>query len=201
MRIYRSPLLLRWLFPSAIWKGDDKRAVYLTFDDGPSEALTPWILQTLKKAEVKATFFCVGNNVKKHPELFQQIQEEGHRVGNHTMHHENGMKTRANDYLQSVDEANSFIQSPLFRPPYGKITLKQYFQLKKRNIQIVFWSWLSYDFDPNQASEKVKMKAKSIKGGDILVFHDNPKSAETLTESLEEVIQLLNQKRLTFKTI
>lgn len=201
MRIYRSPLLLRWLFPSAIWKGDDKRAVYLTFDDGPSEDLTPWILQTLRKAEVKATFFCVGNNVKKHPELFQQIKEEGHRVGNHTMHHENGMKTEANAYLQSVDQAHSLIQSSLFRPPYGKLTLKQYFQLKKRNIQIVFWSWLSYDFDPNQASEKVKTKAQSIKGGDILVFHDNPKSAETLTESLEEVILLLNQKQLTFKTI
>lgn len=201
MRIYRSPLLLRWLFPSAIWKGADKHAIYLTFDDGPSESLTPWILQTLKEANVQATFFCVGNNVRKHPELFKQIQEAGHRVGNHTMRHENGLKTTAQDYLQSVEDAHLFIKSQLFRPPYGKLTLKQYFKLKKRSLKIVFWSWLSYDFDPNQYAENVKLKANSIKGGDILVFHDNPKAAETLTESLQEVIRLLQQKQLTFKTI
>jgi len=201
MRIYRSPLLLRWLFPSAIWKGDDKHAVYLTFDDGPSESLTPWILQILKDANVQATFFCVGNNVKKHPDLFRQIIADGHLVGNHTMHHENGLKTAAFDYLHSVDQANTLIQSNLFRPPYGKLTMKQYFQLKKRNLQVVFWSWLSYDFDPKQCSDKLKTKAQSIKGGDILVFHDNPKAAETLTESLQEVIRLLKHKQLTFKTI
>ena len=201
MRIYRSPLLLRWLFPSAIWKGKDKHAVYLTFDDGPSEGLTPWILHTLKEKEVKATFFCVGNNVKKHPELFAQIQQDGHVVGNHTMRHENGMKTATHLYLDSVDEARDLINSNLFRPPYGKLSLKQYFHLRKRKIQIVFWSWLSYDFDPNQSSDEVKLKAQTIKGGDIIVFHDNPKSAETLTESLHEVIRLLNQKQLIFKTI
>lgn len=201
MRIYRSPLLLRWIFPSALWKGDDQHAVYLTFDDGPSESLTPWILDTLRVHNVKATFFCVGNNVQQHPELFAQIQRDGHVVGNHTMRHENGIKTSTTSYLDSIEEAKKIIPSNLFRPPYGKLSVKQYLQLKKRKLQIVFWSWLSYDFDPSQSSDEVKLKAQSIKGGDIIVFHDNPKAAETLTESLHEVIRLLNQKQLTFKTI
>lgn len=201
MRTYRSPKLLRWLFPSAIWKGNDKRAVYLTFDDGPSKELTTWILEMLKKAEIKATFFCVGNNVKNYPELYRQIISEGHQVGNHTMHHENGLKTSAADYLMSVKEAQKQIDSELFRPPYGKLSIKQYFQIKRLNMKVVFWSWLSYDFDPTQSVNELKKNLHTIKGGDILVFHDNPKAANTLIESLQYVIDFLDKKSLTIKTI
>jgi len=201
MRFYRSPRLLRWLFPYAIWKGADKRSVYLTFDDGPSQELTPWLLETLKKAEIKATFFCVGNNVKNHPELYRQIISEGHRVGNHTMYHENGLKTTSADYLRSVKEAQEQIDSELFRPPYGKLSIKQYFQIKRLHMKVVFWSWLSYDFDPTQSVEELKKNLHTIKGGDILVFHDNPKAANTLIESLQYVIDFLNKKSFTIKTI
>jgi peptidoglycan/xylan/chitin deacetylase (PgdA/CDA1 family) len=201
MRLYRSPRLLRWLFPFAIWKGADKRSVYFTFDDGPSQELTPWILETLKKAEIKATFFCVGNNVKNHPELYRQIISEGHRVGNHTMHHENGLKTSAADYLTSVKEAQKQIDSELFRPPYGKLSIKQYFQIKRLHMKVVFWSWLSYDFDPTQSVDELKKNLHTIKGGDILVFHDNPKAANTLIESLQYVIDFLSKKSITIKTI
>jgi len=201
MRLYRSPRLLRWLFPYAIWKGVDKRSVYLTFDDGPSKELTPWLLETLKKAEIKATFFCVGNNVKNHPELYRQIISEGHRVGNHTMHHENGLKTSAADYLRSVKEAQEQIDSELFRPPYGKLSIKQYFQIKRLHMKVVFWSWLSYDFDPTQSVDELKKNLHTIKGGDILVFHDNPKAANTLIESLQYVIDFLDKKSFTIKTI
>jgi len=201
MRLYRSPRLLRWLFPFAIWKGADKGSVYLTFDDGPSQELTPWILETLKKAEIKATFFCVGNNVKNHPELYRQIISEGHRVGNHTMHHENGLKTTSADYLRSVNEAQEQIDSELFRPPYGKLSIKQYFQIKRLHMKVVFWSWLSYDFDPTQSVEELKKNLHTIKGGDILVFHDNPKAANTLIESLQYVIDFLDKKSFTIKTI
>jgi peptidoglycan/xylan/chitin deacetylase (PgdA/CDA1 family) len=201
MRLYRSPRLLRWLFPFAIWKGADKRSVYLTFDDGPSKELTPWLLETLKKAEIKATFFCVGNNVKNHPELYRQIISEGHRVGNHTMHHENGLKTSAADYLRSVKEAQKQIDSELFRPPYGKLSIKQYFQIKRLHMKVVFWSWLSYDFDPTQSVDELKKNLHTIKGGDILVFHDNPKAANTLIESLQYVIDFLDKKSFTIKTI
>ena len=201
MRLYRSPRLLRWLFPFAIWKGADKRSVYLTFDDGPSKELTPWLLETLKKAEIKATFFCVGNNVKNHPELYRQIFSEGHRVGNHTMHHENGLKTSAADYLRSVKEAQKQIDSELFRPPYGKLSIKQYFQIKRLHMKVVFWSWLSYDFDPTQSVDELKKNLHTIKGGDILVFHDNPKAANTLIESLQYVIDFLDKKSFTIKTI
>jgi len=201
MRFYRSPRLLRWLFPYAIWKGADKRSVYLTFDDGPSQELTPWLLETLKKAEIKATFFCVGNNVKNHPELYRQIISEGHRVGNHTMYHENGLKTTSADYLRSVKEAQEQIDSELFRPPYGKLSIKQYFQIKRLHMKVVFWSWLSYDFDQTQSVDELKKNLHTIKGGDILVFHDNPKAANTLIESLQYVIDFLNKKSFTIKTI
>ena len=201
MRLYRSPRLLRWLFPYAIWKGVDKRSVYLTFDDGPSKELTPWLLETLKKAEIKATFFCVGNNVKNHPELYRQIISEGHRVGNHTMHHENGLKTTSADYLRSVNEAQEQIDSELFRPPYGKLSINQYFQIKRLHMKVVFWSWLSYDFDPTQSVDELKKNLHTIKGGDILVFHDNPKAANTLIESLQYVINFLDKKSFTIKTI
>jgi peptidoglycan/xylan/chitin deacetylase (PgdA/CDA1 family) len=201
MRLYRSPRLLRWLFPFAIWKGADKRSVYFTFDDGPSQELTPWILETLKKAEIKATFFCVGNNVKNHPELYRQIISEGHRVGNHTMHHENGLKTTSADYLRSVKEAQEQIDSELFRPPYGNLSIKQYFQIKRLHMKVVFWSWLSYDFDPTQSVDELKKNLHTIQGGDILVFHDNPKAANTLIESLQYVIDFLSKKSFTIKTI
>ena len=201
MRIYRSPRLLRWLFPSAIWKGADEHAVYLTFDDGPSQELTLWLLETLRKAEIKATFFCVGNNVKKHPELYRQIVADGHEVGNHTMQHENGLKTSVGDYLTSVKEARKQIDSPLFRPPYGKLSVKQYLEIKRLHMKVVFWSWLSYDFDPSQSMDQLKNKLHTINGGDILVFHDNPKAADTLLESLQYAIDFLRQKAFTFKPI
>ena len=201
MRFFRSPLVARILFPGGLWKGKDKHAVYLTFDDGPNPHVTPWVLDLLKKEDIKATFFLVGKNIIQNPELVAKIEAEGHRVGNHTMNHERGTDTELNVYLNSVSEVDRLISSDLFRPPYGRISFRQFFKLIKNGKKIVFWSWLSYDFDKEISTERIIRKAKKIKGGDILVFHDSEKSFSNLKESIEKIIYEIKAKNLSFKTL
>ena len=172
------------------------QTVYLTFDDGPVPEATPWILELLKEKGMKATFFCVGDNVRKHPEIFEQILSEGHAVGNHTMRHEKGVVTEESSYLDSVDEASKYIESKLFRPPYGRMTWKQSRVLRKK-FRIIMWTWLSYDFDQNVPTQRIVQKAKKeIKSGDIVVFHDNMKSFDRLKKILPDVLSDLERKGL-----
>lgn len=200
MRFFRSPLLARYLIRKGIWKGSDKNAIYLTFDDGPNPEVTPFVLNVLRKYNIKATFFCVGNNVKNHPEVYAQILEEGHRVGNHTMFHENGTKTANAAYIASVETASTYITSDLFRPPYGKLSPTQFKTIiKSLKKKVIFWTWISYDWDKTLASSEIILKAKSIRGGDILVFHDSLKAQKNLTESLEIIIQMLQKRNFHFK--
>jgi peptidoglycan/xylan/chitin deacetylase (PgdA/CDA1 family) len=174
MRLFRSPYIARFVFRNGIWKGRDKRAIYLTFDDGPHPVVTPYVLDVLKNNNIKATFFCVGNNVEKYPEVYRQILEEGHQVGNHTMFHENGTKTPRKAYTDSVEKAATVIESELFRPPYGKLTPFQFkyifSSLKKK---VVFWTWLAYDFDSKLTGKEIIKKAEKIKAQIELLEHLN----------------------------
>jgi peptidoglycan/xylan/chitin deacetylase (PgdA/CDA1 family) len=201
MRFFRAPLIAKLLFPSGIWKGKESDSIYLTFDDGPNPEVTPWVLDLLNQFQIKATFFLVGKNVKDYPELLNRIISEGHQIGNHTMNHECGTKTGLNSYRSSVSQAEFYIQSDLFRPPYGKITRNQFRTLLDEGKKIVFWSWLSYDFDNTISPKKIIQKAKDIKGGDILVFHDSEKGFPNLKNSIIEIIEQLKSRGLKFKTL
>lgn len=200
MRLFRSPYIARLAFRNGIWKGRDKRAIYLTFDDGPHPEVTPYVLDILKRNKIKATFFCVGNNVEKYPQVYLQILKEGHQVGNHTMSHENGLITPKKEYLSSIVNASNFIESELFRPPYGKLTpfqFKHIFSSLKKKV--VFWTWLAYDFDAKLTGGEIIKKAERIKGGDILVFHDSIKAQKNLQETLETIILMLQKRNFQFK--
>lgn len=183
-----------------MWGFSDKNKVYLTFDDGPTEELTNWILQTLEELDVKATFFCVGNNAMKYPDLMVQIKEQGHQIGNHTMSHENGRFTSKTDYLKSIAEASRYTSSTLFRPPYGRLPLS-YVGPIRRHYQIVMWSWLSYDFDKQIPERKILIESKKIKAGDILVFHDNLKVQDRLKALLPDIIAELKARGFQFAVL
>ena len=196
MRLFKTPRLIRFVHKRITWGFSiSDPIVYLTFDDGPHPTITPWILDELSKHDFKATFFCVGENVQRYPEIYQRIIDEGHAVGNHTMRHENGLQVSNERYLESVKEANKLIESNLFRPPYGKITPSLIRQLKCK-YNIVLWSWLSYDYYANVSIEKILQKADKIKAGDILVLHDNQKLVDRQKVLLPELIELLKAKNL-----
>jgi peptidoglycan/xylan/chitin deacetylase (PgdA/CDA1 family) len=200
MKNFRIPFFVPWIFPRRIWKMKSKNAVYLTFDDGPQEGLTDWILDFLEERNIQATFFCVGENVKNQPVLFSKILSKGHRVGNHTMKHEKGTRTHRSNYLKSVKNAGEYIESELFRPPYGRLPLWKTTEIRK-NYRIVMWSWLSYDYDNTVSIDNILANAKSIKGGDILVFHDNLKSHDRLKVLLPKVVDVITEKGLHFQSI
>lgn len=186
--------------PRRVWHIRDHQHIYLTFDDGPNPEITPWLLDFLSAKQIKATFFCVGSNVVKHPEIFQRILQEGHAIGNHSMRHEKGSITSNSSYVQSVNEAAKIIHSPLFRPPYGRMNMLQERILRKK-YRIVMWSWIAYDFDRAISIEQILVSAQGIKAGDILVLHDNDKFSDRTKELLPRLVELLENKGLKFKAI
>ncbi len=202
MRLFKTPRFFRLIFPNKTWGFSRlENTVYLTFDDGPDPEVTPWILDQLKEKEILATFFCVGANVQLHPEIYQRIINDGHSIGNHSMNHENGLRTSNQVYYSSIEQASKLIDSNLFRPPYGRMSLSQTKRLK-RNYKIIMWSWLSYDFDEKTSIETILNKAKQqIKGGDILVLHDNPKSFNRIKILLPQLIDCVEKKQFEFKRI
>lgn len=196
MRIFKTPRLIRFVIRRITWGFSvSEPTVYLTFDDGPNPNITPWILDELQKHDFKATFFCVGENVQRYPAIYERILKEGHAVGNHTMKHENGLKVRSEAYLESIQQARQWIDSDLFRPPYGKITPGIIRKIKK-DYHIILWSWLSYDYDSKISINKILQKASRIEAGDILVLHDNDKIVERQKELLPALIELLKVKKL-----
>jgi peptidoglycan-N-acetylglucosamine deacetylase len=202
MRLYRTPRFFRRIFPRMTWGfSRSTAAVYLTFDDGPDPAVTPWVLDELRSRNAKATFFCVGSQVKKFPDLFEQIKREGHTVGNHTMNHENGRKTDSKKYLESIHDADKLIDSKLFRPPYGSISGKQTKDVSDQGYKIIMWSWLTYDFDDQVEIDQIVQAAQKVNSGDIVVLHDNPKCFERLKRILPGVLDAISQKGLDFEGI
>ncbi|WP_339695524.1 polysaccharide deacetylase family protein [uncultured Marixanthomonas sp.] len=206
LRLVTVPKFVQRIYPKRIWAlpNNDKK-VYLTFDDGPIPEVTPWVLDTLKKYNAKATFFCIGDNIKKHPDIFKRILAEGHSVGNHTFNHLNGWQTSTQRYINNVSlfekelQAQSFHHSSLvsrtslFRPPYGKITSKQANLLQEKGYKIIMWSVLSYDYDASVSKEQcLHHVSQNIQPGSIIVFHDSIKAQKNLRYVLPKVLD--NQK-------
>jgi peptidoglycan/xylan/chitin deacetylase (PgdA/CDA1 family) len=202
MKLFNTPKLASVIFPKRVWfLKEEANTIYLTFDDGPRPEITPFILDILKEKKIKATFFCVGINVEKFPDIFLRIIKEGHRVGNHTFLHENHSKTDFKAYKKSIDKAETLIYSNLFRPPYGRLTSIAARKIAKK-YKIIMWSWLSYDFDKSISIDYILKKAdKEIKSGDIIVLHDNEKIADRQKELLPKLLEILNEKKFKFEVI
>lgn len=193
-----------WDIPNADHK------IYLTFDDGPIPEITAWVLQELEKYNAKATFFCIGDNIRKYPEIFEKVIAGGHSIGNHTFNHLNGWKTSCDDYLE-----NSFLfeeqalqskiynqKSKIFRPPYGKIKISQAKKLRQQGYKIIMWDILSADYDCNISQEKcLENVVKNIAPGSIIVFHDSLKAFPRLKFALPKALEILNKRGYLFEAI
>jgi peptidoglycan-N-acetylglucosamine deacetylase len=190
MFIAKTPDFLQFLMPALTWRlPTDEKILYLTFDDGPIPQVTPWVLETLRTYAAKATFFCVGDNVQKHPELFQQVLAEGHSVGNHTFNHLNGWKTDTNNYLENVAQCSRVLESKLFRPPYGRLKPQQMRALKK-DFRIVMWDVLSGDFSQKMApAHCLQQVRRHARPGSIVVLHDSLKAERNLRWVLPRVLE------------
>ena len=186
---------------SLIWRGDiTGKNVYLTFDDGPSGPFTHEILDILDAVNARATFFCVGDNVRRYPDSYEEILRRGHRTGNHTFYHLKGWKTKLNQYVSDVYEAAHLIRSDLFRPPYGKISYLQINRLKK-DFKIVMWSVLSMDYDPSFSAEKcLEIVNRNTSNGKIVVFHDSIKAEAKVRYILPRYLAKLKEEGYLFKT-
>ena len=198
----KTPRIVPLIFFRLLWRFSPyKPIVYLTFDDGPNDSTTGDILKILEKERVKGTFFCIGNNVVKNPEIFQEIIEKGHRVGNHTMSHVNGWKVLKNKYLKDIEKADNIIKSNLFRPPYGKLNFRSTSQLKKK-FDIVMWDINSGDFDKSLSySEIVENVLKNARNGSIIVLHDNKKFKHLTLNALLPIIKGLKNKGFAIEAI
>ena len=176
-------------------------SLFLTFDDGPIPDITPAVCEILKEYNAKATFFCVGDNVKKHPEVYDLILKQGHAVGNHTFNHLNAWKTENRSFYKNVFLAQEYITSTLFRPPYGKLTRGQTKRLKEK-FDIIMWDVLSGDFDPAVNGEKCAENViKNAKSGSIIVFHDSLKASSAMLEALPIVLEHFSKLNYSFKAI
>ncbi|MDD2488087.1 MAG: polysaccharide deacetylase family protein [Bacteroidales bacterium] len=176
--------------------------IYLTFDDGPVPEVTPEVLDLLDEYNAKATFFCVGENLQKYPEILNEIIKRGHKVGNHTFHHIKGWNTKKDeDYYADIEKTNQLINSNLFRPPYGRITPKQHFHLKKK-YRIIFWSVISYDYNRLLTKRRVWRNVRnSITNNDIVLFHDSIKAKENMLYALKNTLFFFTAKGYKFKSI
>ena len=192
---------MRWLYPKATWRMDkNERAVYLTFDDGPIPESTPFILDTLAEFGIKATFFMVGENVKKTPELYERIVAEGHQVGNHTFNHLGAFKHWTITYLINTFKANELIHAHLFRPPHGWMRPSEYYWLRKE-FRVVMWDVVTRDYSKWMTSEGVVNNVKRYaRNGSIITFHDSLKSIDKLKTALPESIRWLKEQGYAFKT-
>lgn len=201
MIIEQSNQLLRYLW-RGIWRmNPQEHKVYLTFDDGPNPETTQQVLDILNRYHIKATFFCVGDNVRKYPEEFAKLSANGHIVGNHTMHHLRGFSTPKQTYLDDIAEANSYIHSELFRPPHGRIHWNQLSALRKQ-YKIVFWDVITRDYNAKLPPERIIRIVKHYtRNGSIIVFHDSLKAKRNLLGALEPSIQWLIAQGYTFGTL
>ncbi len=215
MYFVKTPAFIQKLFPNALWRiNTSEKKLYLTFDDGPTPELTTWVLEQLKQYNAKATFFVLGKNVQRYPEIFQQIISTEHSIGNHSFSHINGWETKDEIYFDDVEKGNKEIQlsivnhkseiinlKSLFRPPYGRITFSQY-NFLKTEYQIVMWDVLSGDFDfklnGEQCFENVK---RNVANGSIVVFHDSHKGFERLKTCLPKVLEYYSEQGYTFEAI
>jgi peptidoglycan/xylan/chitin deacetylase (PgdA/CDA1 family) len=222
--------LTKKLFSNYVWDiPNTENKVFLTFDDGPIPEVTEWVLDQLKKYNVKATFFCIGENIKKNPDVFLKLLSEGHSIGNHTFNHLNGWKTETKNYIENIAMAEKSLQiadsrlhttqnsatksdnlnptlfnlkSKLFRPPYGKIKLSQSKILREKGYKIIMWDIISYDFDAKISKEQcLENVLKNVKSGSIIVFHDSKKAFQNLEYVLPRVLENLSKRKFVFEKI
>ena len=217
----KTPKWIKGIFPNYIWNmPTDQKIIYLTFDDGPTPEITNWTLDLLKSYHAKATFFCIGNNIEKHPQIFKDILNDGHAIGNHTFNHPNGWTTNTDAYLKEVLKTEYLINvesrvhsesgiinpshitqnSKLFRPPYGKIKSSQGKHLLDLGYKIIMWDILAFDWmdsiTPDQCAKDVISKAGN---GSIIVFHDSIKASKNMMHALPEVLDYFNEHDFSFK--
>ena len=216
------PILLRWFYPRRVWAFSRRNPdVYLTFDDGPIPGVTPWVLDLLKVHDAKATFFCIGENIERHPEIYARILAEGHSVGNHSHTHLRGTATPLDTYLSDIkkcdatmlkhrqlknhgskDASDSTLTTKLFRPPYGRMTSKQAKAIRKKGYQIVMWDVLSADFDTEISEEKCLQNVlQSIEKGSVVIFHDSIKAEKNLRYALPKVLDFIISKGYALRSI
>ena len=202
MAIARTPRLFSRSLSKVTWDfyGDHNR-VYLTFDDGPTPGVTPWVLETLSRYEAKATFFCLGRNVEKHPDLYRQILSEGHGTGNHGYSHLKGFRSSRKKYLDDIALASTLISSNLFRPPYGQILPGQIKSLYTQ-YHIIMWDVLSIDYNTKSTGERVlKNVIKHVRPGSIIVFHDSDKASRNLRYALPRTLEFLKENKYVMPVI
>jgi len=190
------------LYPEAVWRMPaDEKVVYLTFDDGPVPGVTQAVLRILQQYGIKGTFFCVGENVERYPEIFDQIRKEGHSFGNHTFNHIHGLKNTNSTYFANVEKADKLIMSDLFRPPYGLLKGSQYWVLKE-NFNIIMWDVISCDYDPNlKPKQCVRNVINFVRNGSIITFHDSYKAERNVLNALPLVIEKLLNEGYSFRKI
>ena len=221
----KTPLVVKKMFPNYIWNmPTTNKTLYLTFDDGPTPEITQWALNTLKTFNAKATFFCIGSNIEKHPDIFQIILNEGHGIGNHTHNHLKGWNTKTKTYLENVELCEAIFKTQilnskfqklqskvcklqtanckLYRPPYGQITPKQGKKLIAKGYKIVMWDVLSFDWDKTVSkADCLNNVISKATDGSIIVFHDSVKAAKNMQYALPKVLEHFNEKGYQFKAI
>jgi peptidoglycan/xylan/chitin deacetylase (PgdA/CDA1 family) len=197
----KTPKIVQQFFPSIIWKKKTtNKKIWLTFDDGPDKEITVFLLNLLKKLKIHATFFLIGEQIVKYPELTKKIIEDGHVIGNHSYSHLNGLLISNKTYYNDIDRAQKIVNSNIFRPPYGKISPIQLRTLKKK-FKIIMWDVLSWDFKKNISSEKIYNNViNNTKKGSIIVFHNNIKSYQTIKRNLEKILVKLKEEGYSFST-
>jgi peptidoglycan/xylan/chitin deacetylase (PgdA/CDA1 family) len=202
MYLIKTPQFIQDLFPNFTWRIPGKeKIVYLTFDDGPIPEVTPWVLEQLKAYQAQATFFCVGENIHRHPEVFQQVVDAGHSIGNHTNQHLNGWSVDNLTYFHDIRHCARVVKTSLFRPPYGRMKPKQA-QFLQRHYRIVMWDVLSGDFDPNISNEQcLENVISNVHPGSIVVFHDSLKAQEKLEFVLPKVLEHFSQQGYQFHAL
>lgn len=203
MKIYSAPFWIRAIYPrELIWNIITKRReIFLTFDDGPVPEVTPLVLAILKRYDIRATFFCVGENVQKYPEIFASLQQNGHAVGNHTFHHAKAWKTDFHSYLSEVERCSKLVESRLFRPPHGQINRKIASKLSE-SYKLIMWSVITGDYDKQLSGEQcLGIALKHTRPGSIIVFHDSIKARERMEYALPLYIEFCIQQGYTFGTL
>lgn len=203
MFIEQPPRLVRILMaPDALWRlPSQPKCVYLTFDDGPTPEVTPWVLDVLDRYGIKATFFCVGDNVARYRGVFEQVKARGHRVGNHTMNHISALTYGSKAYLANVEKANMLIHSELFRPPHGWLRWG-HSRLLQKKYRLVFWDLVTRDYSNRLTADQVLDNVKRhARNGSIVTFHDQPKSWHNLQQVLPEAIEWLKSEGYEFRLL
>lgn len=198
----KPPKVASVIFKDVVWQREtDSNNIYLTFDDGPTPDITEWVIDQLNEYNAKATFFCVGHNIEKYPDIFRKLVENGHSIGNHTYNHLKGWKTKNEEYFNNIEKSESLYHTKLFRPPYGKIKPSQIKYLKDK-YKIIMWNILSGDYNPRLSVQQcIDNVIYNLEPGSIIVFHDSEKSASKLKEILPVVLKNISQNGYLYKSL